>query len=133
MKRIGGCPAGFFCPAACEVAAPIGKLNRRKPSNIRKNRYLRCKRDAKRTIKSPQLYMLIRLAIASYRSKSDFDVSRRLALPEVILFPPGAAGSATIPPQEKSKIPQRYLHNRDSTEDARNCVTISSQFALIGL
>jgi hypothetical protein len=72
MKRIGACPACFFFSAACEIAAPIGKLKNNRASNIRKNRCLRKTKIAKRTIKSPQLYMRIRLAIASNRSKPDF-------------------------------------------------------------
>ncbi|WP_245443097.1 hypothetical protein [Rhizobium sp. H4] len=89
MKRIGGWPAGCFCPAACEVAAPNGKLKRRKTSNTGKSRYFRCNLLAQRTIKSPQLYMRIRLAIASGGSKPDFGTSRRPASSGMILFLPG--------------------------------------------
>ncbi|WP_259666453.1 hypothetical protein [Rhizobium bangladeshense] len=77
MKRIGGCPAGLFSPAACEATAPIGKPNRRKTSKMRENRCFRCRLNARRTIKSPQLYMTIRLSIALRRSKPDFDASGR--------------------------------------------------------
>ncbi|MBB3136826.1 hypothetical protein FHS26_004583 [Rhizobium pisi] len=71
MNRIGGCSA-CFCSAAWEVAA-IGKIKRNEESNIRENRYFTKKETAKRTIKSPQLYMTIRLAIALDCSKPDFD------------------------------------------------------------
>ncbi|WP_246621442.1 hypothetical protein [Rhizobium laguerreae] len=54
MKLIGGC-AAFFSPAACEVAAPIGKVKRRKTSNNLENRHFTKKEIAKRTIKLPQL------------------------------------------------------------------------------
>ncbi|WP_245442495.1 hypothetical protein [Rhizobium chutanense] len=73
MKRIGGCPVCFFCSAACEVAAPIGKFKKNMASNTRKNRYFPKTEIAKRTIKSPQLYMRRQLAIAPNRSKPDFD------------------------------------------------------------
>ncbi|MGO7015955.1 hypothetical protein [Rhizobium leguminosarum] len=56
MKFIGGCGAGFFSSAACEVAAPIGKVKRRKTSNNLENRHFTKKETAKRTIKLPQLY-----------------------------------------------------------------------------
>ncbi|MFW2232882.1 hypothetical protein [Rhizobium leguminosarum] len=56
MKFIGGCGAGFFSSAACEVAAPIGKVKRRKTSNNLENRHFTRKETAKRTIKLPQLY-----------------------------------------------------------------------------
>ncbi|MGO6939638.1 hypothetical protein [Rhizobium leguminosarum] len=54
MKFIGGCAASFS-PAACEVAAPIGKVKRRKTSNNLENRHFIKKEIAKRTIKLPQL------------------------------------------------------------------------------
>ncbi|WP_245274340.1 hypothetical protein [Rhizobium leguminosarum] len=54
MKLIGG--AAFFSPAACEVAAPTGKVKRRKTSNNLENRHFTKKEIVKRTIKLPQLY-----------------------------------------------------------------------------
>ncbi|MGO6849313.1 hypothetical protein ACCS68_02785 [Rhizobium beringeri] len=55
MKLIGGC-AAFFSSAACKVAAPIGKVKRRKTSNDLENKHFTKKEIAKRTIKLPQLY-----------------------------------------------------------------------------
>ncbi|WP_206120417.1 hypothetical protein [Rhizobium laguerreae] len=80
MKRIGGCPACFFCPAACEVAAPIGKVRNNKTSNIRENRDFTEKEIAERTIELPQLYIVRRLAIALIASKLVFDKCCRQAL-----------------------------------------------------
>ncbi|WP_259672282.1 hypothetical protein [Rhizobium sp. NLR22b] len=97
MKRIGGCPACFFCPAACEGAAPSDKFNKRTTSTARENRCLKCQPGAKRTIKSPQLYMMIRLSIASCRSKPDFDASRRPGSSGAILFLRGAGRIPSYP------------------------------------
>ncbi|WP_245309646.1 hypothetical protein [Rhizobium sp. R339] len=78
MKRIGGCPAGFFFSAASE-AAPVGKVRNNRTSNNSENRNFTEKEFAPRTIKSPQLYMTIRLPIASISSKPDFNLACRPA------------------------------------------------------
>ncbi|NYJ11790.1 hypothetical protein GGI64_002848 [Rhizobium leguminosarum] len=72
MKRIGGCPACFFSPAACTVAAPIGSVRNNKTSSIGESRDCTKKEIAERTIKLPQLYMARCLAIALIASKPVF-------------------------------------------------------------
>ncbi|WP_246732270.1 hypothetical protein [Rhizobium laguerreae] len=71
MKLIGGC-AAFFSPAACEVAAPIGMIKRRKTSNNLENRHFTKTETAKRTIKFASVVLSIRLAIGLTASKPDF-------------------------------------------------------------
>ncbi|MBB4235616.1 hypothetical protein [Rhizobium esperanzae] len=108
MKRIGGCPVWFFCSAACEVAAPIGKLRKNKASNIRENRCFIKTKIAKRTIKSPHLYMAAGLAIALNRSsRISMAVSPSL-FPEVILFLSGPREFTVIHSHTMLPIPKRY-------------------------
>ncbi|MDR9772252.1 hypothetical protein RJJ65_06215 [Rhizobium hidalgonense] len=97
MNFMGGC-AACFCSAACAIAVPNGKVKSRKTSNKLEHKHLIKKEIPKRTIKLPQLYMILRLAIELNGSKPDFQLLPRSCLVRPSLHATGCRSACASTP-----------------------------------